>query len=295
VTDHAAEVIACGYVGITAPDLAEWRTFSTEGLGLQVSPDVPGDQDALMLRMDERAWRIAVLEGPGGLAFTGWEVRDGDALERLTEQLAKARIQTRPDPALADRRGVAELVCCTDPAGNQVEFYHGGEISAAPFISPTGVSFVTSASGPGDMGLGHVVLSYAEIAPALDFFFGTLGFARSDVITFGGEPWYFAHVNPRHHSLALGPGPKASALEHIMLEVSDLDAVGRAFDYFTDSPFALSTTIGRHTNDLMVSFYVKAPGGFEVEYGCQGRQIDDATWTTATYDSASFWGHRPVG
>ena len=295
MSEHDREVIACGYVGLTAHDLSAWRTFGTDGLGLQVAGDAAGGEDALLLRMDERAWRIAVLPGPGGLAFSGWEVRDAPALERLAERLAKAGADPRADDALAARRGVAELLCCMDPSGNQLEFFHGARISSAAFVSPTGASFVTSAAGPGDMGFGHIVMSYAEIGPALEFFFGTLGFRHSDIIMLAGDPWHFAHVNPRHHSLALGPGPRSSALEHIMLEVTDLDAVGRSFDYFTDIPFALSTTIGKHTNDFMVSFYVKAPGGFEVEYGCHGRLIDDATWTTATYDSASFWGHRPVG
>ncbi len=29
-------------------------------------------------------------------------------------------------------------------------------------------------------------------------------------------------------------------------------------------------------NDQMVSFYVKSPGGFDVEYGCEGLTVDDA-------------------
>lgn len=88
MTEHGREVLACGYVGVTAPDLSAWRAFATEGLGLQVAGDASGGEDALLLRMDERAWRIAVLPGPGGLAFCGWEVRDAPALERLAERLA---------------------------------------------------------------------------------------------------------------------------------------------------------------------------------------------------------------
>jgi 2,3-dihydroxybiphenyl 1,2-dioxygenase len=298
VTQTGSEIIACGYVGVTAPDLGAWRTFATEGLGLQLSSGRAANggsgEDALLLRMDERAWRIAVLPGAGGLAFSGWEVRDAPALERLAERLAKLGADARADDALAAQRGVEALLHCTDPAGNKIEFFYGAKIDSSAFVSPTGARFVTSAGSPGDMGFGHVVLSYADIGPVPEFFFGGLGFTMSDTITLGGDPWYFAHVNPRHHSLAFGPGPGPSALEHIMVEVTDLDVVGRAFDYFTDSSFALSTTIGKHTNDLMVSFYVKTPSGFEVEYGCGGRLIDDATWTTARYDSASLWGHRPL-
>ena len=34
--------------------------------------------------------------------------------------------------------------------------------------------------------------------------------------------------------------------------------------------FSISSTLGRHTNDKMVSFYVRAPGGWDLEYGTEG-------------------------
>ena len=37
-------------------------------------------------------------------------------------------------------------------------------------------------------------------------------------------------------------------------------------------------TLGRHTNDLMTSFYVRTPSGFEIEYGTGGLVVDDDTW-----------------
>ena len=52
-------------------------------------------------------------------------------------------------------------------------------------------------------------------------------------------------------------------------------------------------SLGRHTNDLMTSFYVRTPSGFEIEYGTGGRLIDDDTWKVGAYDAQSLWGHRP--
>ena len=40
-------------------------------------------------------------------------------------------------------------------------------------------------------------------------------------------------------------------------------AVGQALDRVNKDGFQLSSTLGRHTNDKMVSFYVRAPGGWE--------------------------------
>jgi hypothetical protein len=34
----------------------------------------------------------------------------------------------------------------------------------------------------------------------------------------------------------------------------------------------MSATLGRHVNDLMLSFYLKIPGGFDVEFGCEASQ-----------------------
>jgi 3,4-dihydroxy-9,10-secoandrosta-1,3,5(10)-triene-9,17-dione 4,5-dioxygenase len=53
----------------------------------------------------------------------------------------------------------------------------------------------------------------------------------------------------------------------------------------------LSATLGRHMNDQMVSFYVKSPGGFDVEFGTEGLQVDDARWVARESTAVSYWGH----
>ena len=52
-------------------------------------------------------------------------------------------------------------------------------------------------------------------------------------------------------------------------------------------------TLGTHTNDRMTSFYVRTPSGFEIEYGCGGVIVDDASWVVQSYDAQSVWGHKP--
>ena len=60
-----------------------------------------------------------------------------------------------------------------------------------------------------------------------------------------------------------------------MLEVDELDHVGRALERVRKHKAPLSATLGRHMNDEMISFYVKSPGGFDVEFGTEGLQVDD--------------------
>jgi 3,4-dihydroxy-9,10-secoandrosta-1,3,5(10)-triene-9,17-dione 4,5-dioxygenase len=78
---------------------------------------------------------------------------------------------------------------------------------------------------------------------------------------------------------------------HLMIEVATLDDVGRALDRCHRRGAPVSSTLGRHANDLMVSFYVQTPGGFDIEYGTDGRRVDDSTWVSRESTTVSLWGH----
>ena len=78
-----------------------------------------------------------------------------------------------------------------------------------------------------------------------------------------------------------------------MVEAAAIDDVGRALDRVNDANIQLVTTLGRHTNDQMVSFYVRAPDGFAVEFGWGGLMVPEPVGSYAI-TKASFWGHRPV-
>ena len=62
-----------------------------------------------------------------------------------------------------------------------------------------------------------------------------------------GDPaWLrFLGCNPRHHSLALAPIPAPSGAVHIMLEVDQLDDVGRALERVRRHGARLSATLGQ--------------------------------------------------
>jgi hypothetical protein len=102
----------------------------------------------------------------------------------------------------------------------------------------------------------------------------------------------FLHCNPRHHTLALAPVPSPRRLNHIMLQLESMDDVGVGLDRARSGGVEISSSLGRHTNDRMISFYMQTPSGFDVEYGYGGVEIDDATWQPATYHAPSLWGHK---
>lgn len=287
------EVVACSYLGISHPDLEEWRAFATRGLGAEVAPE--SDEERLLLRVDQRAWRFWIEKGEPEIKFSGWEVASATALERLVDRLCEADVAVDLRPDLAAARGVEKLAVATDPGGLKLEFFHTPASSTKPFVSPTGTRFVTSDVMPGDLGFGHIVIAYHHVEKAAEFYLDLLGFRLSDKsLEPNGDLWWFAHVNPRHHSLAFGPGPVDGELHHFMLEVETIDQVGEALDRLTELGAPIVTGLGRHSNDKMLSFYVRTPNGFEIEYGYSGLKIDDNRWSPVLHSSSSDWGHRPT-
>jgi 2,3-dihydroxybiphenyl 1,2-dioxygenase len=187
----------------------------------------------------------------------------------------------------AGRRGVAAGMATSGPCGNQLEFFHGLARADAPFAPGRPISGFRT----GRLGMGHAVLNVQRIEDVLPFYRDVLGFRLSDYVT---KPFkaYFLHVNPRHHSLALIENPRPG-LHHLMVEVQGIDDMGQAYDLAQLEPGRVATTMGRHTNDHMVSFYVRTPSGFMIEYGWGGRDIDPQNWQAVEMHSGpSLWGHE---
>jgi 3,4-dihydroxy-9,10-secoandrosta-1,3,5(10)-triene-9,17-dione 4,5-dioxygenase len=291
-----------GYLRIESADVAAWREFGVRVLGM-VEGRGP-EEGALYLRMDDFPARLVIVPGSRErLLASGWEVAGAAELAAVGRALAEAGVAVKagtPDD-LAARR-VGDLLLFDDPAGNAVEVFCGAALEHRPAISPYGSQFVT-----GDMGLGHVVLPVAGAADAaFAFYTDILGFRLRDSMRMpaefvGGAPgdppaWFrFLGCCPRHHSLALAPMPAAAGIVHLMIEVAALDDVGRALDRCTRRGAPVSASLGRHANDLMVSFYVRTPGGFDIEYGTNGRLVDDATWVGRETTAVSLWGHAFAG
>jgi 2,3-dihydroxybiphenyl 1,2-dioxygenase len=283
-----------GYIGLEVSDIGGWEEFATRVLGLELAGK---ERDgALLLRMDENHHRIAVHEGPlDDIAFVGWEVPDERALSEMAEHLRSLGCQVAvATEAEAEARRVKGLVNLRDPSGVLTELYHGPWVdSDRPFRSPRPIQGFEA----GSLGLGHIVLSVDDYAASMRFYRDGLGLLISDFIEFdvGEDPPItaaFLHSGPRHHSLALMEVPAPKRLHHLMLELVDMDDVGSTYDLCIDEHVPIVSTLGRHTNDRMTSFYMESPSGFQVEYGHGGRVIDDSAWTVEVHHSASIWGHR---
>ena len=289
-------ISSLGYLRIESADPAAWREFGVKILGMTEGRGP--EEGAVYLRMDDFPARLVIVPGSADrLLASGWEVRDAQALTAVGRALSDAGVPYKAgtDDELAARR-VGAMLTAEDPAGHQLEFFCGAALDSRPSVSPYGNRFVT-----GDLGLGHVVLPVPDEA-AFGFYTEVLGFRLRDSMRmpaefFGGQPgdppvWFrFLGCNARHHSLALAPVPAEAGIVHLMVEVATLDDVGRAMDRAARRGATVSGSLGRHANDQMVSFYVRTPGGFDIEYGTGGLRVDDTTWVSRETTTISLWGH----
>jgi len=287
-----------GYITLSTNDIDRWRQLAFGVLGFAEGKGP--DPAALYLRMDERAARLIVVPGETERVRTvGWEVRDHPGLHRVKVALDGAGVAFKQlSHAQAEARRVEEAITFEDPAGTTCEVFHGAVLDHSPVITPFGAKFVT-----GDQGMGHVVLPSTDPGGLFDFYTEVLGFRSRGAFRvpvppeFGPVRVRFLGINERHHSLAIVPAAhqRDPRLVHIMVEVDTLDAVGRALDRVNAEGFRLSSTLGRHTNDKMVSFYVRAPGDWDIEFGTDGMRVDETYYTAEEITADSYWGHQWIG
>ena len=290
------DIRSMGYARVASTDLEAWKLFAGKVLG--IAEGRGPNAENLYFRIDEVSARLVVFPSDKDeLSCVGWELADHPALQEAREHLQKAGVEFEEgtEEELAERR-VQELIRFRDPFDNVFELFHGITYESRPVVTPYAATFVT-----GDQGMGHVVIPVTDDVEALRFYTDVLGFRLRDSMSMPGEfvgkepgskVWLrFLGVNPRHHSLAFLPMPNPSKCVHIMFEVDKLDDVGRALERVRKHKAPLSATLGRHMNDQMVSFYVKSPAGFDVEFGTEGLQVDDARWVARESTAVSYWGH----
>jgi 2,3-dihydroxybiphenyl 1,2-dioxygenase len=278
---------ALGYLGANAVDLKEWKDYACDIFGAQVVDESP---DQLKLRLDDKHHRMTIYKADApGPRYFGWDAGSRGGLADIVERLNRRGCDlTEGTVRESDDRQVMGLMKVNDPSGNALEIFYGQK-SGYPFQPARPMAGFRI----GDMGLGHVVFMTNVLDKMLDFY-GELGLRMSDYIimhAFGDAKAHFLHCNPRHHSFAIVPGPH-NVFHHVMLEVNRLDDVGTAYDMVSSRKINITQTLGKHTNDHMISFYSQTPSGFELEYGCNGRTIDDEdAWNIVEYDATSYWGH----
>jgi 2,3-dihydroxybiphenyl 1,2-dioxygenase len=286
-------VTQLGYLGIGVSDLPAWKDFAANVLGLQVSGSAA--DGSAFLRLDGYHHRLQLFPtGEDDILFAGWEVKDADALRQIAAQVRALGTEvTEATHAEATERKVIDLIRFKDPDDLTVEVYYGPFRAAKDFVSPRGVTGFNAE----ELGFGHIVLGVVDPDAFLRFYMAGLGVKLTDYIyghrNGAARNLTFTHVNPRHHSMAfVQRSVDAKRLSHFMVEVRRIDDIGVAIDVAEASGIPMRK-LGRHSNDRMLSTYLRTPSGFTVEYGLGGVLIEDeANWNVRHYDVGSLWGHQ---
>lgn len=277
-----------GYIGFGVRDVDAWAPFAQDVLGMEV---VERPDGSLRLRMDEYDHRIALRPtGANDLAYVGWQTLNRAEFETTKAKLLEVGVeyaQGTPEE-LAERR-VADMVKF-DAYGIPMEVFYGPIVQwEKPFRPGRGITGFKT----GELGLGHIGLAPKKAADApavMRIMKDGLGFRISDVAPDGAERFF--HCNGREHTAVVSGAESDVRIGHFMVELKSLDDVGACLDLCEDRGVEITRRLGRHTNDHMVSFYMKSPSGFGIEYGWGGRLVDDATWPVMKYDRFNMWGHR---
>lgn len=284
------QVTELGYIGVGVKDVAAWRQFAAEIMGMQLADD--GEADRCYLRMDYWHHRLVLhATGSDDLEYLGLRVAGADEFGEMQHQLKTAGVAFRVgSPAEAEERRVLEVMKLEDPAGNPIEIFHGPEVHFSKPFHPGRPMHGRFKTGAG--GLGHCIVREDDPAAAVRFF-RALGM-RGGVeyrIRMGKHVVspIFMHCNDRDHTVAFGVGPQSRRLNHIMVEVDNFDDVGLTYDLVRKHKVPVTITPGKHSNDHMYSFYLANPSGWMFEYGYGGR----AATHQSEYYVEDLYGHRP--
>jgi 3,4-dihydroxy-9,10-secoandrosta-1,3,5(10)-triene-9,17-dione 4,5-dioxygenase len=279
-------------VRLGSTDVDAWRSFGPDVLGMQTS-DGPGGQ--LLLRMDDRPYRIAIVPSDADRVLASmFEVRDRQAFDVARRELEEAGVAVKEGSADdAAARQVESFLSFDDPNGNPIEIFFSQAVDGLSASLPHGGAFVTGA-----LGCGHVVLPSADLDAAFDFYTKVMGFRHRDSMAIplpdGNRlRLRFIGCNPRHHTVALTASQSPQGLRHMMVEADSIKTFGRTYARAREAG-VLKTELGQHSNDEVLSFYLYCPGGYEIEYGVHGRQVDDSQWLSRDLTTLSHWGYWPV-
>lgn len=282
-------VTELGYARLGVSNLEEWREFATQLLGLEVAQD--SSNGCLYLRNDMWHHRILLEEdGSDDLLAAGLRVAGPAEFRAMQETLRDHNIGFEvADAATARHRRVLELMMLADPSGHPLEIFHGPQVDASrPFYPGRGMfgKFCT-----GDGGVGHMLLGNSGLEETYEFYkvLGMRGSIEYRIPTPDGNELdiLFMHCNSRDHTFAFGL-PVQKRIDHLMLEVDNIDDVYLTYELVEKSPYPIAITPGKHANDHMFSFYCISPSGFQIEIGWGGRPATHQS----EYYTGDTYGHH---
>jgi 2,3-dihydroxybiphenyl 1,2-dioxygenase len=287
------DILGIGYLGFESANYKEWIDYGTEVLGFGLMEPREGDDETVYLRMDDRAWRIAIHPGEvDHLSYIGWEIKDRPSLHAAIATLEAAGVEVeRGDAELAKKRSVKEVVRFKDPGGYQHELFYAQQYELHSFVpGRPHYGFVAEENG-----VGHIVLNVPEYTDELDdFWTNVMGFRwfGQGAAPMGRFGFYAAPLNEESHNIAFALNPGKRGIHHIGILCQKLEDVGIAYDRTQERDVDLIMTLGQHTQDPVISFYTTTPSDWAIEYLTV---VGEYAPFEVLPQSLSIWGHKMVG
>jgi 2,3-dihydroxyethylbenzene 1,2-dioxygenase len=284
------QVTELGYMGLGVKDLEAWKDFATRIVGMELYD--AGESDRCYLRMDYWHHRIVLQhDSSDDLMYLGFRVAGAEEFRAMQQHLSAAGVAYRVgSPEEASERHVLEVLKLHDPDGTPVEIFHGPEVQAHKPFYPGRRMHGRFKTGAG--GLGHCIIRQKDVEAAYRFYrlLGMRGGVEYK-IRMGKRVVtpVFMHCNERQHTLAFGIAGPERRINHVMIEVDNLDDVGLTYDLVRKNKIPIHISPGKHSNDHMFSFYFRNPSGWMIEYGWGGRPPA----AQSEYYVEDIFGHQP--
>jgi catechol-2,3-dioxygenase len=128
--------------------------------------------------------------------------------------------------------------------------------------------------------LGHFVYEVSDVERTVKFWTEVMGFKETDRNEHG---MVFFRCGKDHHAIGLKPAPKKQPkrdlkaglqMEHLAMEVDNVDVLVRAKEYFTKNNIPIVFE-GRKGAGCNISINFLDPDGFEFEIYCEMDQIGE--------------------
>ncbi|WP_234186737.1 VOC family protein [Shinella sp. NM-101] len=290
--------VRTGYAVVTTRDMDNWKRFGAEAIGLHMDVHSP---ELVTFRVDDWARRVIVRKGETeDYAALGLEVTSRAALDEILQRLRGRGVAiTEQAGGEAAIRGVPQFWSFSGPKRQQIELFETAETTPAP-LKMKFAGFLT-----GEAGLCHVAITSKAPDEMLAFWQEIFDARLSDRIEekISGINLLitFLRMNERHHSIAVARtkglklDPIPSRIQHMAFQVSELEDLSRAYERCRKMGYKIAMSVGQHTNDREISFYVYTPSGFEFEIGWNPLIVDEESWDpNAVHQGISVWGHKPV-
>ena len=289
--------VKMGYALIESNKLQQWQVFCEEGLGMHLAEK--SDQE-LAFRMDDYARRLIVRKGDSeDFVSVGWQVKDEETLAIILKRLAARNITVEQGSKTdAGVRGVESFWTFKGPKGLLVELFIEANTSKDP------LKMLTSGFYTEDSGMGHVAITSKKPDEMLSFWKELFDARQSDTIVeqISGLTLNitFLRLNERHHSLAVAAvkgvrmDPIRTKVQHMNLQAMTIGDLSDAYKRCRKLGYRIANAIGEHPNDRELSFYVRTPSGFDIEYGWNPLKVNEDEWQQSHYQGISLWGHKPI-